>query len=108
AILPFCNEETVARAFYKAMDRNEPLAPYMPFMDHDDINEGVVEMVRGGINEKACYPFVDDDGWHRVLKLYMEGEVEFDFDDAYRFMDDDDIKTLFRFEMRRRKESREI
>ena len=37
-----------------------------------------------------------------------EGEVEFDFDDAYRFMDDDDIKTLFRFEMRRRKESREI
>ncbi|MBQ2214087.1 MAG: hypothetical protein II414_05945, partial [Erysipelotrichaceae bacterium] len=108
AILPFCNEETVARAFYKAMDRNEPLAPYMPFMDDDDINEGFVEMVRRGINEKACYPFVDDDGWHRVLKLYMEGEVEFDFDDAYRFMDDDDIKTLFRFEMRRRKEGREI
>jgi len=35
------------------------------------------------------------------LKLYMAGEVEFDFDEAYQFMDSDDIKRLFKFEIRK-------
>ena len=51
-----------------------------------------------------------EEKWAKEAESNMGDDFnfEFDFDDAYRFMDDDDIKTLFRFEMRRRKEGREI
>ena len=105
AILPFCDEETAARICRIAMESGEDdLSGYMPFMDEDDVDDLFVEMALNGINDHRCYPFVSEEGFGRVLDLYLKGEIDFDFDDAYPFMDDDDIRRLFRNEIRKRKE----
>ena len=73
-------------------------------VDEDDVDDLFVEMALNGINDHRCYPFVSEEGFGRVLDLYLKGEIDFDFDDAYPFMDDDDIRRLFRNEIRKRKE----
>ena len=105
AILPFVSEEGAAVLANTIVELEEKpdIVSILPFMDDDDIDELFVKMVRMGTATEAMYPFVSEDGWHQVLKGYEKGEFEFDFDEAYPFMDDDDIRDLFRYEMKHRK-----
>lgn len=99
AALPFMSEEGVGQLCEKLLERGYDCAALLPFMDDDDIDERFVQMAELGLQNRSWYPFVSEDGWHEVLEKYLDGEIEFDFDDAYRFMDSDDVRELFRHEM---------
>ena len=72
-----------------------------PFMDDDDIDDLFVANVEKGLDDRSMYPFVSEDAFHRVLKGYLDGRYDFNFDEAYPFMDEDDIRKLFRNEIRK-------
>ena len=103
AILPFVSEEKAGELARIAVEREDDidLTAIVPFMDEDDIDEVFLELARQGKNDTALYPFVSEDGWHEVLEAYIDGEIDFNFDEAYPFMDEDDIRDLFKYELRK-------
>ncbi|MBQ3375526.1 MAG: hypothetical protein IJG49_03855 [Erysipelotrichaceae bacterium] len=105
-ILPFVSEEGAGKLarIVVELEENPDIVAIMPFMDDDDIDEVFCYLARMEKTSEAMYPFVSDDGWHKVLKGYLNGEYEFDFDGAYPFMDDDDIRELFRYEMKKHRD----
>ena len=106
AIMPFLSEEgagKLARTVVE-LEENPDVASMMPFMDDDDIDDVFCYLARMEKTSEAMYPFVSDDGWHKVLEGYLNGEYDFDFDGAYPFMDDDDIRELFRYEMKKHRD----
>lgn len=109
ALLPFMSEDGVA-ALTAAMVENDDIdgiPSALPFMDDDDIDKLFLASVLKGDTCEDMYPFVSDDGWHEVLKYYKEGRIDFNFDEAYPFMDEDDIRDLFHFEMKKRSRKEE-
>ncbi|MBR2545615.1 MAG: hypothetical protein IKE93_05555 [Erysipelotrichaceae bacterium] len=105
AILPFVSEEVVGELARAAIENNEDVdvVAILPFMDEDDVDELFLELARKGKTDPAMYPFVSEDGWHEVLEGYLDNEFEFDFDEAYPFMDEDDIRDLFKHEIKKHK-----
>ena len=96
-ILPFASEDGVARLAWDMIERENPakLVEVLPFMDDDDVDKLFVAMAERGMTVDAMYPFVSEDGFHEVVKGYLEGRFDFDFSHAFPFMDDDDIDDLF-------------
>ena len=103
SILPFVSEEGAGELAKEVINNEEDvdIVSILPFMDDDDIDEVFLELARQGKTEVAMYPFVSEDGWHEVLEGYLDEDFEFDFDEAYPFMDEDDIRDLFRHEIKK-------
>lgn len=130
-VLPFMDEDDVDKLFITLAERGmviEEMYPFvsedgfhevvkgylkgrfdfdfssaLPFMDDDDIDDLFVALAQKGVAPAEMYPFVSEDGFHKVLKGYLAGQYDFDFDEAYPYMDEDDIRKLFRNEIGKRR-----
>ena len=105
AMYPFVSEDgfhEVVKGYLKGRFDFDFSHAY-PFMDDDDIDDLFVACAERGVADRSMYPFVSEDAFHRVLKGYLEGRYDFDFNEAYPFMDEDDIRKLFRNEIRKRR-----
>ncbi len=105
AMYPFVSEDgfhEVVKGYLKGRIDFDFSHAY-PFMDDDDIDDLFVACAERGVADRSMYPFVSEDAFHRVLKGYLEGRYDFDFNEAYPFMDEDDIRKLFRNEIRKRR-----
>ena len=107
AALPYADEEAVYSAYKRAYENGEDISPYLPFMDDDDVDEAFMQAARDGRASSEYYPFISEDVLHDILTEYIKGNLDFDFDDVYPYMDDDDIRELFRFRSRQKKEAME-
>ncbi|MCH3909613.1 MAG: hypothetical protein LKF75_04290 [Bacilli bacterium] len=71
-IFPFLEDDAVDALFLEAAERNDP------------------ELSKLAV-------FVSDDGWHQLAKGFVEGKYQnLDLNSLYVFMDDDDIKLIFK------------
>ncbi|MBE6126178.1 MAG: hypothetical protein E7186_07610 [Erysipelotrichaceae bacterium] len=130
-VLPFMDEDDVDKLFITLAERGmviEEMYPFvsedgfhevvegylkgrfdfdfssaLPFMDDDDIDDLFVALAQKGVAPAEMYPFVSEDGFHKVLKGYLAGQYDFDFDEAYPYMDEDDIRKLFKNEIGKRR-----
>ncbi|MBQ6222466.1 MAG: hypothetical protein IJJ44_07630 [Solobacterium sp.] len=83
--------------------RSVNLMELLPFMDEDSIDTCFRYALIRNENWQEYLPFVSKDALHKLMKDYMAGKITADFDLIYPFMDEDDIRTLFRYEMNKQK-----
>jgi hypothetical protein len=107
--LPFMDDDDISRIAKKCTENGgsyQGIAfnELLPFLDDDDIDDEFRARVKNKQDYKALLPFVDDDVLSDVVDDYVKGQCEgLDMDDIYPFLDDDDIRKLFKFEMNKSK-----
>jgi len=105
--LPFMEDEDVTKIAKKCLESGEEsfqgvtFKEIMPFLDDDVIGEIFLSRVKNGGNYTELLPFVDDDVLSQLVNEYIksDGKINLDVDSIYPFLDDDDIKKLFRYKM---------
>ena len=107
AFYPFMDEDDVGELTKVLSRRGVSVVNALPFMDEDDVDEILLEQVRAGNEVEPFLPFASDEGLHRLLMAYIQGELDVNMDKVYPFMDDEDIRTLFRYEIRKRRKEKE-
>lgn len=102
-IAPFMDDESIGKlllAVSKDPSYSVSLDALLPFADSDDIDESFVDYARQGKDIKRWLPFVSDDAIHELVDAYVKGEINnIDIDAMYQFLDDEDIRKVFRYHM---------
>lgn len=112
-MLPFLDDEEVAMLAKKIIEGDPDyegikLAAIFPFMDDDDCDEIFTDLLNGNSQLKpstiySLIPFVSEDALSALVDQYIKGKYQnIDIDKIYPFLDDDDIKRLFRYELSRK------
>lgn len=70
------------------------MSDIMPFLDEDKVDELFMNALELGISSEAYAPFVSDDVWEKVIKLYPE--KKFDIRKFYPFMNEEDVGELLK------------
>jgi hypothetical protein len=103
SLLPFLDDGTIASLAAKVIssDGNYGDLSYreiLPFMEDEDIDKAFLQLaISNDPQAKSFAPFVSDKAFHELVERYWDGSLQdFDFDAYYPFMDDDDIRALFR------------
>lgn len=107
AFYPFMDEDDIGELAKILSKRGVSVKAALPFMDEDDVDEILLEQVRGGNEVEPFLPFASEEGLHDLLMAYIQGELEVNMDNVYPFLDDEDIRTLFRYEIRKRRKEKE-
>lgn len=111
AALPFMEDDDVALIAKKCLESSGEdfmgvsFKELMPFLDDDVIGEIFLKRVKEGGNYQELLPFVDDDVLSKMVDDYVKGDckAEIDMDKIYPFLDEDDIKKLFKYMMSKEK-----
>ncbi len=104
-IAPFLDEDDVGEIAIQLVRNRKSvnLTELLPFMDEDSVDICFRYALIRNENWQEYLPFVSKDALHKLMKDYMAGKITADFDLIYPFMDEDDIRTLFRYEMNKQK-----
>ena len=104
-LAPFLDEDDVGEIAVQLVRnrRSVNLTELLPFMDEDSIDICFRYALIRNENWQEYLPFVSKDALHKLMKDYMAGKITADFDLIYPFMDEDDIRALFRYEMNKQK-----
>lgn len=109
-VLPFLYDEDVSLLINKITENNgEPfkglaLADLLPYADDRDISKLFIIQAKNGFINKELICYVDDDCWHEIVKEYCGDEnSNLDIDEIYPYLDEDDLRLLFKTYLKRRK-----
>ena len=104
--LPFMDDDTIELLAEKVSDEGEfcgvKMASLMPFMDDDVIDKLLFERIHSGDDYIFMLPFASDEILHRIIEEYAEGKSHIDINPFLPFLEDEDIKRLFQYEMNKR------
>lgn len=101
-MLPFMDDSTIddlCEAVVKGKITGIEMTDLLPFCDDEDlIDEAFLKAARDNQPYTQYLPFVSDDCLHRLAVDYCKGllDEQFDIDALYKYMEDDDIKMIFR------------
>jgi hypothetical protein len=103
-LLPFVDDDEVDELFAKAIDNGDfekcglSLYSLLPFVSDEVISDYFFKNVdKPNADLSKFYPFLDDRDWHRLVNEYEKGlHQDFPWDNAYHFLDDEDLKNLFK------------
>ncbi|HMM00987.1 MAG TPA: hypothetical protein PKC96_06615 [Bacilli bacterium] len=102
-LAPFMDDESIGKlllAVSKDPSYSVSLDALLPFADSDDLDASFVNYARQGKDIKKWLPFVSDDAIHELVDAYVKDEISnIDIDAMYQFLDDDDIRKVFRYHM---------
>lgn len=106
-MLPFLEDEELALLAKKIMEsdtgeyKGVSLDEVLPFLDEDVVDEAFLYQVQKGQDYRSLLPFVSEEALHKLAVKYVRDEliVDIDMDELYPFMDDDDIRLIFRHEL---------
>ncbi len=104
-ILSNMDEDDIGRIAVQLIRDGIPvdIGELLPFMDQDSADRCFRYAAGRDENWQVYLPFVSEDALHRLLKDYIAGRIQISFDEIYPYMDEDDIRTLFRYEIARTK-----
>jgi len=103
SILPFMDEDDVDRMF-EDLETNGgeglglSLSDLLPFVSDEKIDEAFLFYARkGDPRAKKLAKYADDDAFHKLAQEFIGGKLaNLNIEDYYPFMDEDDIKAIFR------------
>ena len=99
-ILPFMNEKDVDDICSQVAENPELLskvnmAAMYPFASEECIDKIFLAGITNGKTDNAALPFVSDECLHRLVEDYLQNDsVEFEIDQLYPFLDEEDIRLL--------------
>jgi hypothetical protein len=74
----------------------------LPFMDDDKIDEIFLLQVKNNQPISKYLPYVSDDALHKVVNMVINGKATLDLNVLLPFLDDDDIRNIFKAEMNKK------
>ena len=74
----------------------------LPFDDDDDIDEVLCALMEKGMDVTSFLPFVSEDALHDVTQSYIDGKISQFPESFLPFMDEDDIRLLFQYELKKK------
>lgn len=102
-LCPFLEDEALDKVGeiltrYANADTFEGYLKIVPYLDDDKVDALFLKGLQAGAaNLQKIAPFVSDDGWHEVTKVYLSGGIQGrDLDEFYHYMDEDDIRKIFK------------
>jgi hypothetical protein len=98
-ILPFLEDETIDVLLKDAVSKNEDYHQYLPFASDEVIDEMFLVAAKNGQPYSSFLPFVSDECLSKLIDEYIHGTFEIDIDKLYPFLEDDDIRKLFKHEL---------
>lgn len=105
SLFPFMDDETLNRICDEVIKGNCQkinIDTMLPFLDDDKINDAFVKAVKDWKDYEKFFPFITEDALHDYVMAYINGEeVALDFDKAYPYMSNEDIKLIFKYELNR-------
>lgn len=108
-ILPFIGKRDVARLMQKVLENggewNGLKTEHLyPFAEEETVDEAFLASVRRGEPDRALFPYVSDDCWHKIVREYCEDEDSaINVDEFYPYLNDDDLNLLMRTYIKRQK-----
>ncbi|MBR0461776.1 MAG: hypothetical protein IJJ00_03565 [Erysipelotrichaceae bacterium] len=113
-MLPFMDEEELHQVVETVLEsdadyKDLPLAAMMPFLEEKDCDalfmKAVSERYRKGLSLTAMAPFISDECLSVLVDDYVNGKYpDLSLDGLYPFMDSKDVRKLFEYHIRKRKE----
>ncbi len=108
-LLPFLEDDAIdklAEAVLKNGDSawNISFHDLLPFLSDEVIDRIFIEKVKKeDPSAKEMAPFVNDETFHKIVDLYLNGEIKnIDIDSFYYYMDEDDLRRLFKKAMNKK------
>ena len=101
SLLPFLDEEGI-RALVRAAKNVEidlSFVELLPFMVEEDVDGLLLSAIEKKENYIELIPFASDRVLHRIVDEYISGELDVDMDQFYPFLDDEDIRKVFKHVM---------
>ena len=113
-LLPFMDEEDIHDAVVDLINSGEslkdiPINAFFPFLSDEDCDAIFLKAVKDGntnFNISSVAPFVDDECLSQIVDLYINGKLQdFDIDSIYPFLSSKDIKRLFQYILKEKREA---
>ena len=107
SFLPFVSDDAIDKAVDlisqgKVQVDTAFIDKMLPFMDDDKIDEIFVLQVKNNQPITKYLPYVSDDTLHKVVTMVIKGEANLDLNVLLPFLDDDDIRNIFKAEMNKK------
>lgn len=98
SMLPFLDEEGVRKIARAAENGDIDLFFFelLPFMDEEDIDRLCLSAIKKKENYSEIVPYASDRLLHQIVSEYISGELDIDMDKFYPYLDDEDIRRIFR------------
>lgn len=112
-ILPYLADDDVAYLAKKFKGgvkefKGLSLEDLLPFADEGAIDELFLEKFSKGELDESLFSFVSDKCWHELVVKYCENEdSDMNIDEIYPFLDERDLKLLFKTYLKRRSKKSE-
>lgn len=108
-MMPFMDDDDIHEIMEHVLNKDEgfediDLNVLLPFIDDDDIDLLFMRYVKDGMVDEVTktIPFVSDDCLSDLVGEYVKGKYQdLDMDSMYPYLDEDDIKKLFYYEMKK-------
>lgn len=110
-LLPFMNEKDVDDICLQVSENPELLskvniATLYPFASEEYVDKLFLAGIKNGKTDNAALPFVSEKCLHQLVEEYLQNDdVEFEIDQLYPFLDEEDIALLFKTYIKRHKET---
>ena len=110
-ILPYLGEDSISLLMKKLIEcggefNGLEIGEILPYAESDDVNAAFMAKAKNGIIDTDMMPYIDDDCWHELVVEYCENEnSKLNIDEAYPYLDDEDVALLFKTYLKRRKKN---
>ncbi|MCI2068501.1 MAG: hypothetical protein LKJ88_02880 [Bacilli bacterium] len=106
-LLPFLDDDDIKKlaAFLKQNGgsfNGTSLSSLLPFMDDDDIDDAFKDAWTNGKDFSKYLPFVSDEALSEAVDAYIHGNSSIDVNALYPFLEEDDLKKLFHYEINKK------
>lgn len=102
-MLPFLDEDDLEELANKILDSEEnefkgvTIGEVLPFLDDDVVDKMFFKAILNNKDYIKFLPFVSEKALHTLVVKYFNGEIKnIDIDKIYPFLNEDDIKYIFR------------
>jgi hypothetical protein len=107
SLLPFLDDDDISRlaAFIRQNGgsyNGTSLTSLLPFMDDDDVDKEFKEAWSNGKDFSKYLPFASDEALSEAVDAYINGNTSIDVNVLYPFLEEDDLKKLFRYEINKK------
>ena len=102
-MLPFLDEDDLEELANKILDSEEnefkgvTICEVLPFLDDDVVDKMFFKAILNNKDYIKFLPFESEEALHTLVVKYFNGEIKnIDIDKIYPFLNEDDIKYIFR------------
>lgn len=113
-LIPFLDEEDLNELADKILESEEgsfdgvKIGDILSFLEDEKVDEIFLRQVKEHKDYQAYLPFVSDECMDRLTEDYINGEIgDFDIESVFPYMEDDNIKKVFRAYLKKKTSARQ-